>query len=213
MTPRSIVIASGNQGKCREISQALTKLNIKTTTLAEYEGISEPQETGETFAENAREKALYYAGVTHQWCLGDDSGLVVDALGGTPGVHSARYAAERCGKNATRNVIDAANNAKLCEELSGVPDNKRSARFVCHLALADNKNHIVLEAHGTIEGQITLNQRGENGFGYDPMFYVPEFGCTIAELSPLQKNSISHRGNALREFAIRLEEYLHKIES
>jgi non-canonical purine NTP pyrophosphatase (RdgB/HAM1 family) len=212
MTPCSIVIASGNPGKCREISQVLAGLDIKTTSLVEYEGIPEPEETGETFAENAREKALYYAGMTGHWCLADDSGLAVDALGGAPGVHSARYAAERCDKNATRDITDAANNAKLFEELSDIPDNKRSARFICHLALANNKNQIIVEAHGTIEGQITHNRRGENGFGYDPIFYVPEFGCTTAELSPLQKNSVSHRGNALREFSIRLEEYLGKTE-
>ena len=213
MKPSSIIIASGNPGKCREISQVLAELDIKTTSLAEYKEIPEPEETGETFAENARTKALYYAGVTNQWCLADDSGLVVDALDGAPGVRSARYAVERCPNNATRDAMDAANNSKLLEELSNIPDNKRSGRFVCHLALADNKNQIVVEAHGTIEGQIIRDQRGENGFGYDPMFYVPEFGCTTAELSPLQKNRVSHRGNALREFAIRLEEYFRKTES
>ena len=213
MTPSSIVIASGNPGKYREISQVLDALGIKTTSLAEHEGIDEPEETGETFAENAKSKALYYADMTDQWCLADDSGLAVDALGGAPGIHSARYAAERCAKNATRDITDAANNAKLFEELSGVPNNKRSARFVCHLALANNKGQIVVEAHGTIEGQIMHNPRGENGFGYDPLFYIPEFGCTAAELSPLQKNRVSHRGNALRVFAIRFGEYLHKIES
>lgn len=208
MKPQCIIIASGNPGKCREISQVLAELGIRTTPLAEYAEIPEPEETGETFAENARQKALYYAGITGNWCIADDSGLVVDALGGAPGVHSARYAAERCPENAPREVSDAANNAKLLEALANVPDNKRSARFICHLALADDKNQIIIEAQGTIEGRITRDQKGGNGFGYDPMFYVPEFGCTTAELSPLQKNSVSHRGNALREFTIRLEEYL-----
>jgi len=159
MKPRSIIIASGNPGKCREISQVLSELGIKTTSIAEHEGISEPEETGETFAENARQKALYYAGVTGQWCLADDSGLAVDALDGAPGVHSARYAAERCPQNATRDITDASNNAKLFEELLSVPDNKRSARFVCHLALANDKDQIVVEARGTIEGQIAQDRK------------------------------------------------------
>ncbi|MCK5114749.1 MAG: RdgB/HAM1 family non-canonical purine NTP pyrophosphatase [Phycisphaerae bacterium] len=213
MKPSCIIIASGNPGKCREISQVLNELDIKSTSLADYDDIPEPDENGASFAENAREKALYYAKSTGQWCLADDSGLVVDALDGAPGVRSARYAAERCPPDATRDIIDAANNAKLFEELANVPDNKRSARFVCHLTLADDKDQIAVEAHGTIEGQIAHDRKGDNGFGYDPLFYVPEFGCTTAQLSPLEKNRVSHRGNALRQFAIRLEEYFRKMES
>jgi len=168
--------------------------------LEALEGIDEPAETGTTFAENARQKALYYARATGLWCLADDSGLIVDALDGKPGVHSARYAAERFGPDADRRHRDAANTAKLLEALENVPAGHRTARFVCHLALAEPAA-VLLEATAAVEGVITAAPTGENGFGYDPVFLVPRFGQTVAEMHADLKNSLSHRGQAARQFA------------
>ncbi len=172
--------------------------------MSEFGDIDEPPEIGATFAENARTKALAYARATGQWCLADDSGLVVDALGGAPGVHSARYAADDCPAAAN---LDAANNAKLLAALEGAEDEQRGARFVCHLVLAD-PDRVLIETFDTIEGRIAHEPRGENGFGYDPLFFVPELGCTTAQLPLEEKNAISHRGKALRQFARLLDELL-----
>lgn len=164
------------------------------------DGIDEPDENGQTFADNARLKALYYAEATGLCCLADDSGLVVDALNGQPGVHSARYAAERFGPDADRPQRDAANTAKLLEALQNVPDQARTARFVCHVALA-HAGHVLVETTGTIEGVIARAPAGDNGFGYDPVFLVPRLGRTVAELPAELKNELSHRGQAVRQFA------------
>lgn len=205
---RTIVLATRNPGKLREIQRVLADLDVQVAGLDDVAGgIPEPEETGSTFAENARDKALYYARAAGRWCLADDSGLVVDALGGAPGVYSARYAADDCPPDAKRDVLDAANNAKLLRELAGLPDEKRTARFVCHLALAVGQN-VVIETDGAVEGRIGYEPAGENGFGYDPLFFVPELGCTTAQLSPERKNRISHRGLAVRRFAERLETFL-----
>ncbi|MBS3821540.1 MAG: RdgB/HAM1 family non-canonical purine NTP pyrophosphatase [Planctomycetes bacterium] len=205
---RRIVIASGNPGKVREIADVLAGLGVDAVGLCDLDlDVAEPDETGETFGENARDKARHYARATGQWCLADDSGLVVDALDGRPGVHSARYADERTAGEAGRDVIDAANNAKLLDELAGVPDERRTARFVCDLALAGD-GKILLEAQGTVEGRIGHAPRGVNGFGYDPLFVLPHRGCTTAELPPEEKNAISHRGQAVRTFAARLPRVL-----
>jgi XTP/dITP diphosphohydrolase len=201
-----IMLATRNPGKLREIQQVLADLDVQVTGLGD-DGITEPEETGATFAENARDKALYYARATGCWCLADDSGLVVDALGGAPGVLSARYAAADCSPDATREALDQANNAKLLRELSGAPDEKRTARFVCRLALAVDDT-IVLEADGVVEGRIAHAPAGQNGFGYDPLFFVPQLGCTTAQLSAERKNQISHRGRAVRQFAEKLKTFL-----
>lgn len=184
--------------------------------------LPEPAEDADSFAENARRKALYYARATGQWCLADDSGLVVDALGGEPGVKSARYAAEG-GKgakgdrgpegagtappSADRAARDAANNAKLLAALADIPDERRTARFICHLALADPQG-ILIEASGEVRGRIARSPRGSNGFGYDPLFILPDRGCSLAELSAAGKNAISHRGQAVRRFAALLRDML-----
>jgi len=157
-------------------------------------------EDGASFADNARIKARSYACATGQWCLADDSGLVVDALGGAPGVRSARYAAQEVPAGAGRSIVDAANTARLLRELRGVPTRERTARFICHLALADSQG-VLLEAPGSVEGLIADGPRGRNGFGYDPVFFIPDLGRTAAELSPDEKNAISHRGTAVRRFA------------
>lgn len=198
--PRQMNLATRNPGKLREMRQVLADLPVELLGLEALEGIDEPKETGDTFAENACQKALYYARATGLWCLADDSGLVVDALGGQPGVHSARYAAERFTPDADRLQRDAANTAKLLEALKNVPAGRRTARFVCHLALAEPAA-VLLEATGTVEGVIAGKPAGENGFGYDPVFLVPQFDLTIAEMPAGLKNSLSHRGQAARQFA------------
>ena len=200
MKPHSVVLASRNPGKLREIQQVLRDIPLRTIPLGELPDIPQPQETGQTFAQNARDKAAYYAHATGEWCLADDSGLEVDALGGAPGVRSARYAAQACPPEADRAAIDEANNAKLLSALEGVCDEKRTARFVCHLAMADPRR-ILIETFDTIEGRIGHAPKGHNGFGYDPLFFLPERGCTTAQLPPEEKNEISHRGKALRRFA------------
>lgn len=204
---RPIVLATRNPGKLREIQAELADLPVEVVSLGQFPDVPEPDETGETFGENARDKALYYARHTGRWCLADDSGLAVDALDGQPGVRSARYALDRTGPESPRDQLDQANNRKLLDELADVPDSRRTARFVCHLALAGD-GQILLETEDTIEGVIGHDPRGENGFGYDPLFVVPDLGKTTAELDPGRKNRISHRGKAVRHFASLLRDYL-----
>jgi len=184
----TLLIATSNRGKLREVQALLADLPVRLASLAEFPEIAEPIEDGATFDENARKKALHYATLTGCLTMADDSGLEVDALAGAPGVYSARYAGKRGD--------DAANNAKLIAALSGVPLEQRSARFRCVIALA-KKDKVVAVASGAIEGLIVDDPRGRNGFGYDPHFFVPRLGMTAAEMPPEQKNRISHRGLAL----------------
>ena len=211
MTGRTILLASSNPGKCREIRQVLGDLPVSIVSLADVRPIEPPAEDGATFADNARTKALYYARATGLWALADDSGLAVDALDGAPGAHSARFAGDRCAADADRKTIDATNNALLLERLAEVPDALRTARFVCHLALADGES-VLIEAEGIIEGRIGHTERGENGFGYDPLFGVDALGCTTAELPPEEKNAISHRGQAVRRFKALLADHLAGVD-
>jgi len=209
-TTGSIVVASRNPGKVRELAQVLAPLGLKLVGLdvIDPEGrIPAPPEDAATFAENARRKAIYYARTLGRWALADDSGLEVDALGGAPGVRSARYAAEECPAPAGRAEMDAANNRKLLRALAGVERNRRTARFVCHLAVSDGQG-IVAEATGTVEGLIATQPAGRNGFGYDPLFFLPDLGRTAAQLDPRQKNAISHRGRAARRLAETLKALL-----
>ncbi|NIA06257.1 MAG: XTP/dITP diphosphatase [Actinobacteria bacterium] len=186
---RKILIATQNQGKLREIQSELAGLSAEFACLADLPSLAEVEEIHDTFRENADLKALYYADLTGLWTLADDSGLEVDALGGAPGVFSARYGGPDCD--------DARNNAKLLAELADVPDEKRTARFRCCLSLAaDGK--IIARSEGILHGRIAFSPQGHNGFGYDPLFYVPEHGCTTAQMSPEQKNAVSHRGQAIR---------------
>ncbi len=191
-----IVIATGNQGKLREIRQLTLRRGWQWLSLADFAAIPPPDEPGLTFAENARAKALYYAGQTGLPTLADDSGLVVDALDGAPGVQSARYAGP--------DRDDAANNRKLLERLAGVPADQRTARFCCAMALAA-AGRVLAETTGCVEGRILEVPRGAGGFGYDPLFYLPQLGRTMAELSPDEKNRLSHRGQALRAMLARIE--------
>lgn len=185
---RTLLLATTNVGKLRELQAVLEGLQVDVTTLAQHPDLPEPVEDADTFEENARKKALYYAVRTHGWALADDSGLEVDALGGEPGVHSARYAGPACDA--------AANNDKLIRALAGLPLEKRTARFRCVVALA-RPGEVVDIATGAVEGIIVDEPKGTNGFGYDPHFFVPEFRMTTAQMPPEQKNRISHRGKAL----------------
>ena len=210
-----IVLATRNPGKVRELRAVLGRMGVEAIGLEEIDPdrrIPEPPEDGDSFAENARAKAAYYARATGLLALADDSGLVVDALNGAPGTHSARYAAGECPPGAGRGRIDSANNARLLRQLAGVSDERRTARFVCHLALSD-AGRVLIESDGLIEGRIGHEPRGRNGFGYDPLFFVPELGCTTAELPEDRKNDFSHRGQATRKFAAMLKELLRRQPS
>jgi XTP/dITP diphosphohydrolase len=194
--PHTIVFATSNPHKLEEVAAVLGEAGVKVRGLeAIGKTIAEPEETGLTFIDNAILKARYYAQHAGSGAvvLADDSGLEVDALGGAPGVHSARYA----GVTGPRSVVDPANNAKLVAQLREIPEGQRSARFVCAMAMCDAKQTIAV-VRGTIEGRMVLEPRGSNGFGYDPLFFVDEVGCTTAELPPEKKNAISHRGKATR---------------
>lgn len=198
---KRIVVATTNRGKLREIEEFLAPLGLSVASLAEYPGFPEIEEDGASFEENAVKKAKLTAAFTGEIALADDSGLEVDYLGGAPGVRSARFAGEP--KN------DAANNAKLLELLAGVPWEKRTARFRCVIAVATPDGEIAT-AEGTAEGYILTSPRGSGGFGYDPLFYFPEYGKTFAELPPEVKNQVSHRGRALAKIKEILAELLQK---
>ena len=207
MTQR-ILIATTNPGKVTEL-QAMLGDNINWLTLGDFENIPEIEEDGKTFAENAQKKALGYAKATGLWTIADDSGLVVDALNGQPGIKSARFSGE---KNADKSLIDHKNIAKVLELLKDVPKEKRTARFVCHLCLAST-DEVLLETKGTLEGFIAQKQEGKNGFGYDPVFFVPQKNKTVAQMDKKEKNSISHRGNAIKALKPLLNQLLEKINN
>ena len=181
-----------------EVREVLEPLGFEVVGLDSLPGTyPEPVEDEETFEGNARLKAVGYARSTGLRCLADDSGLVVDALDGAPGVHSARWA----GVEGSRAERAAANNAKLLDAMSGIPESRRAARFICRMCLADPDGSILAETGGAFEGVITDTPSGANGFGYDPLLHLPDDGCTSAELSAEEKNSRSHRGEAARAMA------------
>ncbi|MBQ9632344.1 MAG: XTP/dITP diphosphatase [Lachnospiraceae bacterium] len=191
-----LVVATGNADKLREFREILDPERFELVSKKEA-GISvEIDENGETFEDNARIKARAVAAHTDAAVLADDSGLEIDAFGGEPGVHSARY----LGEDTSYDV----KNQKILERLSGVPREQRTARFVCVMAavLPDGRS---FTTRGTVEGYIGEVPMGENGFGYDPIFYVEKYGVSTAAISPEQKNEISHRGQALRAMRDRLE--------
>ena len=188
-----LLIASNNQKKLKEIKDILSDF-FTPVSLAEKGFVSEPEETGTTFEENALIKAKAAAEISGMPALADDSGLAVDALDGAPGVYSARYAGE--------NTNDEKNNRLLLKNMEGKTD--RNAKFVSSVVLILPSGKI-LTANGECRGQILEEGRGQNGFGYDPLFFLPEFGKTMAELSPEEKNRISHRGNALKNLREKLK--------
>jgi XTP/dITP diphosphohydrolase len=202
---RKILVATGNPGKIVEI-RAMLDAEVQWLGLSDLPAMDEIVEDGTTFAENARKKAAGYAKAAGLWTLADDSGLVVDALGGAPGVKSARFSGEK-PKDADRTLIDHRNIAKTLELLKGVPKEKRTARFVCRLCLA-SPERILIETEGTLEGLITDKEIGQNGFGYDPIFFVPHLKKTVAQLTAEEKNAISHRGNAIRKLKPLVDELL-----
>ena len=196
---KEIVIATQNKGKVAEIALALSELPVKVLALSDFGDIPEPIEDGVSFLENALLKARYYAKYTGKACLADDSGLEVDFLQGAPGIYSARFAGE------TANDDD--NNEKLLKELADVSIDRRTARFRCVLAFVDS-DETVLTTDGVCSGVIGTTMQGSGGFGYDCLFYIPELGKTMAEISKVEKNAISHRGQALKNIASKLGGYL-----
>jgi len=202
---RKILIATANPGKIAEL-RAMLDADILLLSLGDFSSIVEIKEDGITFAENARKKAAGYAKATGLWTIADDSGLVVDALSGAPGVKSARFSGEKL-KGENRTLIDHRNIAKVLKLLKDVPKEKRTAKFVCSLCLA-SPERILIETEGTLEGLITDREIGENGFGYDPIFFVPHLNKTVAQLTREEKNAISHRGNAIRKLKPTLDKLL-----
>lgn len=193
---RQIVFATGNEGKMREIRKILGDLDAEICSMKEAGIQIDIVEDGRTFEENAVIKAKAVAAKTEAVVLADDSGLEIDYLNKEPGIYSARYMGEDTPyKVKNRNLID---------RLSGVSDEDRTARFVCAIA-AVLPNGEVITTHGVIEGRIGYEEKGSNGFGYDPIFYVPEYGCSTAELSEEEKNRISHRGKALEAMKLELK--------
>lgn len=194
---KRIVFATGNAGKMREIREILADMDMDIVSMKEMGIDIEIEENGDTFEENAVIKAKAVAKICGEIVLADDSGLEIDYLNKEPGIYSARYMGEETPYSVK--------NANLIKRLSGVPDEERSARFVCAIAAAFPSGEVIT-AHGEIEGRIDYKEKGTNGFGYDPIFYIPSFGKTTAELSESEKNSISHRGQALN----RIKEELRK---
>jgi len=192
-----IIFATGNQGKMKEIREILKDTGIEVLSLKDVGIDVDIVEDGETFEENAIIKAKAIMEMTGEIVLSDDSGLEIDYLNKEPGIYSARY----MGEDTSYRI----KNAKLIERLDGVPDEKRTARFVCAVAAAF-PNKEVITTRGTMEGIIGYEEKGENGFGYDPIFYLPEYQKSSAQLAPEVKNAISHRGKALREMKKRLED-------
>lgn len=193
---QKIVLATGNPGKVAELSQMLAPFNMQIVPQTEL-GVSDADETGLTFVENALLKARHAALITGLPAIADDSGLAVDALGGAPGIYSARYAGEKAS--------DKANIEKLLDAMAQVPDGERTAQFHCvlvYLRHAEDPTPII--CHGVWPGTITREAAGDNGFGYDPVFYVGSEGCTSAELTPPQKQKLSHRGKALSQLIAQL---------
>jgi XTP/dITP diphosphohydrolase len=205
---RRILVASTNPGKLAEL-RAMLDADVQWVSLAEFPDVGEVVEDGATFAENARKKAVEYAQATGLWTIADDSGLVIDALDGEPGVKSARYSGEK-QPAAERTLLDHRNMAKVLKLMKDVRQDQRTARFVCRLCLAGPEK-VLLETEGTVEGLITTEEIGENGFGYDPIFFVPQLGKTVAQLGAEEKNSISHRGNAIRKLKPLLDGLLSGI--
>lgn len=199
---KKIIFATGNAGKMKEIREILADLPVEIYSMKEAGIVTEIEENGKTFEENAKIKAKAVAGCVSDpetIVLADDSGLEIDALNGEPGVYSARY----LGEDTSYRV----KNQNLIDRLEGVPEEERTARFVCVIAAAF-PDGTVTATKGTIEGKIGYEERGTNGFGYDPIFYLPDMSRTTAELSPEEKNAVSHRGKALREMEKELKAYL-----
>jgi len=196
---KRVLVATSNPGKLRDFAGAAAALGVEIAPIPGFASLAPVVEDGLTFEANARKKAEAYSRyVAGEMVLADDSGLEVDALGGAPGVHSARYAAD-APHLAGVNSEDAANNARLLRELKRVPPEKRTARFVCVIAAAEGGRTLEM-FRGQADGMILDAPRGSNGFGYDPLFYFPQIDKTFAELGAAEKSRYSHRGAAFRKF-------------
>ncbi len=196
--PKELLVATRNAKKLAEIKDLLKDLKIKVTSLLDYPDLPKIEEDGRTFTANAIKKAASIAMVTGKLTMGEDSGLEVKALGNKPGVYSARFS----GEDAT----DEQNNKKLLKLLTGVSLKKRGARYRCFVALA-NKDGLVNVVNGSCSGVISLTPKGKNGFGYDPLFFIPRFNQTFGELAPTIKATMSHRAHALKKFRTILQKY------
>lgn len=204
-----IVLATTNQGKLAELRTIFLLREVSVCGLNDFPDIPPAPEDGNTFADNARQKSLHYSRLLNRLVLADDSGLQVTALEGAPGIYSARFASLDTND---RTEQDRANNQKLLQLLADVPLKNRQARFCCCLCL-HSPNELILEVQGSLEGMILDYPQGSNGFGYDPIFYVPDKQKTIAQMSPEEKNSISHRGQALRKLLQQWNEVLERISA
>lgn len=200
--PRRLVLATRNRKKLQELKELLDLPELELVTLDAFPHALEVEETGDSFAANARLKATLQARQLGEWTLGEDSGLSVDALGGAPGVYSARFA----GPGAT----DEANNRLLLERLTGVPLPERTAFYTCHAVVADPAGNVRAEAVGTCCGRIRMEPAGSGGFGYDPLFEIVEYHRTFGELAPAVKRAISHRARAIRQLRPLLERWLRE---
>src|SRR5262245_31194160 len=189
--PRILVLGSRNRKKLGELAELLEPLGLVLNTLADFPAGVEVEETGETFTENARLKATVQARNLKQWVLGEDSGLSVDALGGAPGVRSARF--------SDPGATDERNNAQLLEKLKGVPVDKRTAHYTCHAVLSEPSGAVRAESTGYCRGRILTAPVGSGGFGYDPLFEIIELHQTFGQLSPAVKRVLSHRSRAVRQ--------------
>ena len=192
-----IVFATGNAGKIKEIRMIMEDTGMEVVSMKDAGITADIDENGKTYEENALIKARAVAAFTNDIVMADDSGLEIDYLNKEPGIYSARY----MGEDTSYHI----KNASLIERLNGVPDEKRTARFVCAVAAAFPDGS-VKTVRGTMEGRIGYEEKGENGFGYDPIFFLPECGCTSAELSPEKKNELSHRGEGLKKIRKILEQ-------
>ncbi|HBO43677.1 MAG TPA: non-canonical purine NTP pyrophosphatase, RdgB/HAM1 family [Planctomycetaceae bacterium] len=186
-----LVLGTNNRKKGAELAELLSPIGLQVATLADFPKAADVEETGATFAENAALKATQQAKRLGQWVLGEDSGLAVDAMGGEPGIFSARYS----GPGAT----DESNNAHLLTQLGAIPLERRTAHYVCHMTLADPAGTIVAESEAECRGRILFEQRGTNGFGYDPLFELVEYHRTFGELGAVVKACLSHRARAARQ--------------
>jgi XTP/dITP diphosphohydrolase len=197
--PKEVVIATRNLGKLREMEAILDPLSLKLLSLKDFPEIPEVVEDGTTFAENAGKKARTIARLTGRFAIADDSGLCVDALQGRPGIFSSRFAGEEAS--------DRERYQKLLDEMTGVPEGQRGAEFICVMAIVSPEGEMQT-VEGKCRGRITFSPQGKHGFGFDPIFFVPEFGKTMAELEPEAKNQISHRAQALKKLKLILPQFL-----
>ena len=204
MAARSLVLGTRNEKKKRELKLLLAPVGIELLTLNDFDSAIEVEETGTTFEANAQLKASEQAKVIHQWVLGEDSGLCVEALDGAPGVYSARFAGEPSN--------DENNNQKLLDELQGKPPKSRGAYYVCHMSLARPDGEVLIDCEAYCRGRILSERHGQAGFGYDPLFELQEYHQTFGELGDSVKSILSHRARATRTFIAELKQLIARGE-